>query len=124
MFGCVQLRTYFCVQLLALNCCCTRFEFLLYDSAFDLPAVFDAFCLVLRWLGWSAAAEVDLSQLICVLVCCESQRTHRVGSCFAFHMCTNCTAAAAAAAAAANFAVADDSANDNSDVVDGSSDDE
>jgi hypothetical protein len=30
----------------------------------------------------SAAAEVDLSQLICVLVCCESQRTHRVGSRF------------------------------------------
>ena len=61
-----------------------------------------------------------MSQLICVLVCCESQRTHRVGSCFAFHVCTNSTAAAAAADSAA----ADDAANDNSDVVDGSSDDE
>jgi hypothetical protein len=29
----------------------TFFEFLLYDSEFDLPAVFDAFCLALRWLG-------------------------------------------------------------------------
>ena len=61
-----------------------------------------------------------MSQLICVLVCCESQRTHRVRSCFAFHVCTNSTAAAAAADSAA----ADDAANDNSDVIDGSSDDE
>ena len=62
-----------------------------------------------------------MSQLICVLVCCESQRTHRVGSCFAFHVCTNSTAAAAAAA---DSAAADDAANDNSDVIDGNSDDE
>jgi hypothetical protein len=40
-------------------------------------------------------------------------------------VCTNSTAAAAAAvAAAANFAVADDSANDYSDMIDGDSDDE
>ena len=41
-----------------------------------------------------------MSQLICVLVCCESQRTHRVGSCFAFHVCTYFAAAAVAAAPA------------------------
>ena len=37
---------------LLLKCCCRRFfDYLLYDSEFDLPAVFDAFCLALRWLG-------------------------------------------------------------------------
>ena len=37
---------------LLIKCCCRRFfEFLLYDSEFDLLTVFDAFCLALRWLG-------------------------------------------------------------------------
>ena len=37
---------------LLLNCCCRHFfDYLLYDSEFDLPAVFDAFCLALRFLG-------------------------------------------------------------------------
>jgi hypothetical protein len=42
----------------------------------------------------------------------------------AFLSLINFTICAAAAAAADNFAVADDSANDNSDVIDGDSHDE